>query len=79
VIFENEAITLQVKTDLEAKDIFPRRYFYPSLDTLEYVKGDEIPISNDISGRILCLPLYFDLSKKTQNIISDTIIHSISK
>ena len=40
-------------------DVRPRRYFYPSLNTLPYVNNQNMPISEDISKRILCLPLYF--------------------
>jgi len=39
----------------------PRRYFYPSLDTLPYAKYDNCPISQDISKRILCLPMFNSL------------------
>ena len=61
VIFENEAVTLKVKEALEEKDIHPRRYFYPSLDTLEYVKTSNLEKSHSITCRVLCLPLYHKL------------------
>lgn len=48
---------------LSDNQIFPRRYFYPSLNKLPFFKTNKIcPISEDISKRILCLPLYHDLS-----------------
>jgi dTDP-4-amino-4,6-dideoxygalactose transaminase len=40
-----------------------RRYFYPSLNTLPYVEHSEMAISDSISQRILCLPLYVGLEK----------------
>lgn len=63
VIFESETQLLEVQRALNIKDIFPRRYFYPSLNTIEYVKGQKMPISEDIAARILCLPLYKGLER----------------
>lgn len=58
VIFESEEQLLNVQKALNEQQIFPRRYFYPSLNTIDYVKGQKMPISEDIASRILCLPLY---------------------
>ncbi|MDZ7755176.1 MAG: DegT/DnrJ/EryC1/StrS family aminotransferase [Rhodohalobacter sp.] len=79
MIFESESSTLKVKGALEEQDIFPRRYFYPSLDVLDYVKTEEVPVSKDISKRILCLPLYFDLVDADQEIIVQIINTSIAE
>lgn len=73
VIFENETVTLKVKKFLEDNEIYPRRYFYPSLDTLEYVESGEWNQSQDISGRILCLPVYYGLKPEEQKNISEII------
>jgi len=73
VIFENEDLTIKVKSVLEMEKIFPRRYFFPSLDTLDYLDNDEVHISNNISKRILCLPLYHKLENKGILKISDII------
>lgn len=61
VVFKNEQELLDVFSALNAQDIFPRRYFYPSLNTLPYVEKQSCPVSEDISLRIACLPLYVDL------------------
>ncbi len=61
IIFEREEQLLQAQQELNEEHFFPRRYFYPSLNTLEYVKYTEMKISEGIARRILCLPLYFDL------------------
>lgn len=58
VIFKSEAELLQVFDKLKQNDIYPRRYFYPSLNTLPYVKNTPCPVSEDISRRIACLPLF---------------------
>jgi dTDP-4-amino-4,6-dideoxygalactose transaminase len=80
VVFESEAQLLKVQKALNDKQIFPRRYFYPSLDTLEYIEPkQECKISRDISKKILCLPIYAELTQVNQNLILDTIISQIKE
>ncbi|RXJ78443.1 DegT/DnrJ/EryC1/StrS aminotransferase family protein [Arcobacter sp. F2176] len=67
VVFKSEEELLKVQKALNEKQIFPRRYFYPSLDTLDYIEPkQECKISRDISKRILCLPIYAELEKDIQ-------------
>jgi dTDP-4-amino-4,6-dideoxygalactose transaminase len=74
VIFKNEEQLLKVQKALNDKQIFPRRYFYPSLDTLSYIEPKQVcQISRDISKRILCLPIYVDIERDMQNTIIKTI------
>lgn len=74
VVFKTEEQLLKVQKALNEKSIFPRRYFYPSLDTLEYIEPkQECKISRDISRRILCLPIYTELELNIQDIIIKTI------
>ncbi len=61
VVFESEQILLDSLIEFNKYEIFPRRYFYPSLDTLNYVNVQQCMISRDLSSRILCLPLFYDL------------------
>jgi dTDP-4-amino-4,6-dideoxygalactose transaminase len=61
VIFKSEADLLRVQMILNAHDVFPRRYFYPSLNTIKFVGAKKMPISESISSRILCLPLSVEL------------------
>jgi dTDP-4-amino-4,6-dideoxygalactose transaminase len=77
VIFENEKVLLAVKEVLEKYEIYPRRYFYPSLSKLNYVDSNTTPISDEIAASILCLPLYHDLSKEEQNMIAKIISRTI--
>jgi len=71
VVFETETKLLEVQKALNEQQIFPRRYFYPSLNTINYAGNDDMPISESVASRILCLPLYMnlDLSSVT-NIIN---------
>ncbi|MCM4157122.1 DegT/DnrJ/EryC1/StrS family aminotransferase [Gramella sp. AN32] len=78
VIFQSEEKLLQVEEALNEKSIFPRRYFYPSVNTYnEIVDYQPTPISEDISTRVMCLPLYYNLSPKQIKLISKTILLSL--
>ena len=61
VIFETEDELLEVQNELNKNQIFPRRYFYPSLNKVPYVNNVSMPISESTAARILCLPLYHSL------------------
>jgi dTDP-4-amino-4,6-dideoxygalactose transaminase len=62
VIFKSEAELIKVERALNENKIYPRRYFYPSLNTyVKVVNYVKMPNSEDISKRILCLPLYWKL------------------
>lgn len=70
VIFDSEETLLHVSEALANDNIIPRRYFYPSLNTIEYTKGEKMPVSESIASRILCLPLYVGISETDlENII----------
>lgn len=74
IVFKNENILLTVKENLYLNQINTRRYFFPSLNNLPYLKiKQNCPISEDISRRVLCLPLYPDLEMKTIEKIAETI------
>ena len=56
---------------LKIHEIFTRRYFYPSLAvSLPYVEEQKFPVTDDISSRVLCLPLYHDLTIEEVDMIS---------
>jgi dTDP-4-amino-4,6-dideoxygalactose transaminase len=65
VIFNSEADLLRTKQALNESDINPRRYFYPSLDSLEYTTKSNLPLTHSIAKSILCLPLSHDLSNES--------------
>lgn len=63
VIFETEEKLLEVKNNMNKVNIFPRRYFYPSLNTITYLNNHQkMVVSESIACRVLCLPLYVGLS-----------------
>lgn len=70
VIFNSENALLQTMKLLMNSNIFPRRYFYPSLNTLPFLsKKQPCEISESISKRVLCLPLSYDLSESDIDLI----------
>ena len=73
VIFNSETQLLKVEKALNDDKIYPRRYFYPSLNTMEYINSASMPISEDIASRVMCLPIYNDLSVKDLNVIINKI------
>lgn len=78
LVFENEKVMLRIMENLNNQKIFPRRYFYPSLNTIPILGNNEsMPISESISKRILCLPLFHNLEKASQNMICRIIKRSL--
>ncbi|WP_412560007.1 DegT/DnrJ/EryC1/StrS family aminotransferase [Winogradskyella sp. MIT101101] len=75
LIFKSEKKLLQTQQVLNENNIFPRRYFYPSLANLPYVEQKSLTITDDISSRILCLPLYYDLTLEDVEVISKLILN----
>lgn len=65
ITFDNEKLMQKLIIKLAGEGIYPRRYFYPSLDTLPYVSSSFNPVSREISSRILCLPLYHNIEQST--------------
>ncbi|MAM27959.1 MAG: aminotransferase DegT [Flavobacteriaceae bacterium] len=59
ILFNSENELLKTLALFEKDEVYPRRYFYPSLDSLPYITAKpHATISLDISKRILCLPLF---------------------
>ena len=64
VLFSTEEDLLKVLKLLNDQGVFPRRYFYPSLNTVPYANGIQMLVSEAVSSCVLCLPLYVGLDKK---------------
>lgn len=74
VLFESEDKLLTAETKLKENGILPRRYFYPSLDTLIYLASKQTCMqSRNVANRILCLPIYPALGLEGMNTIINTI------
>lgn len=73
VIFPDGAVMRAVLAALEARDIHPRRYFYPSLTKLPYLQSPSCPEAEDVAERVLCLPLWPDMEEDLIREIGATV------
>lgn len=78
ILFASEDEMLKVKTSLFNTGISLRRYFYPSLNKLKFIA----PVVNcenaeNISSRVLALPLYPGLDESTQKKIIQAIVEIV--
>jgi dTDP-4-amino-4,6-dideoxygalactose transaminase len=70
LVVESEELLHNCMELLKANEIFVRRYFYPSLSkVLPYVDGVEMPVTEDIAKRVMCLPLFHDLTLEEVDLI----------
>ncbi|MEJ7556728.1 MAG: DegT/DnrJ/EryC1/StrS family aminotransferase [Pedobacter sp.] len=70
IILESEDLLKRCINLLKGHEIFVRRYFYPALsNVLPYVKKVNMPLTENIAGRVICLPLYHDLSMEEVDLI----------
>ncbi|MBA4317260.1 MAG: hypothetical protein C0412_02565 [Flavobacterium sp.] len=77
ILFDSENALKKAQNNLNEQMVFPRRYFFPSLDSLP-LTGNELRcvVSRDIASRILCLPMFPELSSTEQEKIIE-ILESI--
>lgn len=73
VLFADEKMLLRAQKALNEHEIFPRRYFSPSLNKLCYVNKSAKNVSEDVSKRVLCLPLYYGLDQSEINKITSLV------
>ena len=79
IILNNENLLIKVVVALKEQGIQVRRYFHPSLSQMKiYGENGNTPIANDISTRILCLPLYTDLAFADIKFICKHLIAALS-
>ncbi len=77
VIFNTETSLLQAFQFLQKNQVFARRYFYPSLEKLPYIKHEPYcNVAEDYSRRILCLPFYDSLKEEEVSRICRLIMES---
>lgn len=78
VLCSSEAHLLRVEALLNKNEIYPRRYFYPNLNELSFTKayGGSTPVAMDISPRILCLPMFYEMTEAEQDKVIELILKS---
>lgn len=76
VVFATHEAMMVTRAALQAQEIFPRRYFYPSLNTLSFLPESvrrPCPVSESIAQRVLALPLYPRLAREDVHRITACI------
>lgn len=79
VVFSSEEVLTKVLKELNKNYIYPRRYFYPSLNSLPYVVSQDCPISEQKAASVLTLPLYHRLDFNTIDFICSIISESMQE
>lgn len=70
IVFKTEEAMLKAMENLKRREIYTRRYFYPSLaKALPYLKPTEMPITDEVAKKVMCLPLYFNLTLEEVELI----------
>jgi dTDP-4-amino-4,6-dideoxygalactose transaminase len=82
IVFDSEETLLRAVDALKAQEITPRRYFYPSLNTLPFAQvpgsGQSCPVSEDVSLRVLALPMYPDLAEADVDRIASIVNKAVA-
>ena len=80
VVFTGEFSRDMAAGKLAAQGIIARKYFYPILNDCEAYgfRGDETPVAKDISGRVLTLPLYPELSMEDVDRICNILRENLT-
>lgn len=76
VLFESEAALLKAVELLNENLIYTRRYFYPTLNTLKYVEKKQTPVCEAVSDKVLCLPIYYNLSMEEIDFICRLLLRA---
>lgn len=76
-VLESENLLLKIKSTLDTFEIFTRRYFFPSLSSsLPYLDPVSMKVTDDIAKRVLCLPLYYELTNDEVDWICRIILRT---
>jgi dTDP-4-amino-4,6-dideoxygalactose transaminase len=70
VVFKSEEALLRVRDALNKSQVFPRRYFYPALSSLNYVARQPVAVAEEMASQVLCLPLYHGLTESEIEMIA---------
>lgn len=70
IVVADEALLHKCIDNLKANEIFVRRYFYPSLsNVLPYLEPVSMEITENVSARVMCLPLFSELTVEEVDLI----------
>ena len=77
VVFDSEETCVKVFEALAQQRISARRYFYPVLSNLNYVEKQTMPVADEVSRKILCLPLFEQLKSSELDMICRIILRTV--
>lgn len=80
IILKTKKQTERVMSALSSQGVQTRKYFYPSLNTLRQFTNNEsvlCPNSERIAQKVLCLPLFYSLDRRSVRFISEIIIEAV--
>lgn len=69
ILLPSEEQIKKIELYLNANLIYPRRYFFPSLHTLNFVDKYDCPVSLCVSKRVMCLPMHHKLTTEEVNFV----------
>ncbi|MEM7763865.1 MAG: DegT/DnrJ/EryC1/StrS family aminotransferase [Pseudomonadota bacterium] len=73
-LFKDHAEMSAVRSALAEQEIYPRQYFYPSLETAPFTGSTaHMPISGDVVSRILVLPMHSGAERP----VTETILNIV--
>ncbi|SDS27321.1 DegT/DnrJ/EryC1/StrS family aminotransferase [Opitutus sp. GAS368] len=76
VLLPDGAAVARTLAILAAKNIHPRRYFFPSINQIPYIQGGACPVSERAAQSVLCLPLSDLVSAEVQETVATAILQA---
>lgn len=76
IVFESETALLKAEALLSAHWVYPRRYFFPTLNNLKYITKSSSPVCDEISVKVLCLPMYHNLSMEEIDFVCRLLLRA---
>ena len=80
ILLSDEDLLLKVQRTLTAQGIYPRRYFYPALNMLSYLRPEwkaSCPVAEKAANHALCLPMHGDIDQEHVKIITNILLESL--
>lgn len=77
VAFRDEAELLRAIENLGSIDAHPRRYFHPSLSAVTWAPPANTPVADDLSSRVLCLPVFHHLPDEDIDRVCEVVASSV--
>jgi len=74
LVFRDEETVLQLMKCLSENNILARRYFYPALNKLPFLKNYKpCEVAEKVSCRVITLPLFYDMQESLISLIANIL------